>query len=85
LSSTVAAGYDPIGELTSWTAQEANGAPRLNEQLGYAYDPAGNLKQRINCYELIWYRTFPSTGIVAFLPNSRARVEFCSRIAAVRS
>jgi RHS repeat-associated protein len=39
----------------------------------------------ITCYELIWHRTFAPIGIVAFLPNSRARVEFCSRIAALGS
>ena len=37
------------------------------------------------CYELIWHRTFSPTGIVAFLPNSRAGVEFCSWIAALGS
>jgi WD40 repeat protein len=37
------------------------------------------------CYELICHRTFAPIGIVAFLPNSRARVEFCSRIAALGS
>jgi hypothetical protein len=48
MSSTVAAGYDAAGELTSWMAAEANGTPRLNEQLSYSYDAASNLKQRTN-------------------------------------
>jgi len=46
--STVSAGYDTVGELTSWTAMETNGTVRLNEQLGWAYDPAGNLHVRTN-------------------------------------
>jgi RHS repeat-associated protein len=47
-ASTVNAGYDNIGELTSWNAAETNGTPRLNEQLAWAYDPAGNLRLRTN-------------------------------------
>jgi RHS repeat-associated protein len=47
-TSTASAGYDAIGQLTSWQAKEAGGAARLQEQLGYAYDAAGNLKQRTN-------------------------------------
>jgi hypothetical protein len=35
-SSTVSAGYDAIGELTSWSANEPDGAARFNEQLIYA-------------------------------------------------
>jgi RHS repeat-associated protein len=42
------AGYDAIGELTSWAGREANGTLRLNEQLGYGYDAAGNLNLRTN-------------------------------------
>jgi len=41
-------GYDNLGQLTSATGFEANGTPRFNENFGYAYDPAGNLTQRIN-------------------------------------
>ena len=47
-ASQVAIGYDAIGELTSWSAREVGGALRLQEQLGYAYDPAGNLLRRTN-------------------------------------
>ena len=47
-TSTVSAGYDTLGQLTSWTAQETNGTARLNEQLGWAYDAAGNLRLRTN-------------------------------------
>ena len=46
--STVSARYDARGQLTSWTAKETNGTPRLHEQLGYLYDAAGNLQQRTN-------------------------------------
>jgi RHS repeat-associated protein len=46
--STVSAAYDSIGQLTSWSAQEPNGTLRLHEQLGYGYDPAGNLTRRTN-------------------------------------
>ena len=45
--STVTATYDSIGQLTGWFAKETN-TVRLNEQLGWAYDPAGNLKYRTN-------------------------------------
>jgi YD repeat-containing protein len=37
-TSTVSAGYDNIGQILAWTAKEAGGNPRLNEQLGWAYD-----------------------------------------------
>jgi RHS repeat-associated protein len=51
-NSTVSAGYDPIGQLNLWVAREANGTGRMNEELQYAYDPAGNLLERLN-YGLI--------------------------------
>ena len=47
-TSIAAAGYDPLSQLTSWTARETNGVARLNEQLGWAYDAAGNLGWRTN-------------------------------------
>lgn len=47
-ASTVNAGYDSVGELTSWNAAETNGETRLNEQLAWAYDAAGNLHLRTN-------------------------------------
>jgi len=41
--------YDPIGQLTADVAAElAGGASRLNEQLHYVYDAAGNLNYRTN-------------------------------------
>jgi RHS repeat-associated protein len=41
--------YDPIGEVTSDLAYESiNNASRLNEQLHYLYDAAGNLTYRTN-------------------------------------
>ncbi len=46
--NNVAVGYDPIGQVKSWTASEVSGGPRLNEQLGYVYDAAGNLNYRTN-------------------------------------
>jgi RHS repeat-associated protein len=42
--------YDPIGQVTSDLAEEGTGgvSNRLNEQLHYGYDPAGNLAYRTN-------------------------------------
>jgi hypothetical protein len=40
--------YDNIGELTTANGFELSGASRLQEQLGYAYDAAGNLNLRTN-------------------------------------
>ena len=37
-TNTVAVAYDGIGELTSWSAKESNGALRLNEQFGFKFD-----------------------------------------------
>ena len=47
-SSSVAIGYDTVSQVISWKAVETNGAPRLNEQLAWAYDAAGNLHVRTN-------------------------------------
>jgi RHS repeat-associated protein len=47
-SSSVSVGYDNIQQITSWAAKETNGTPRLNEQLGYAFDAADNLLRRTN-------------------------------------
>jgi RHS repeat-associated protein len=44
----VAAGFDNIGQVTSWNATEAGGTPRQNEQLGFGYDAAHNLHTRNN-------------------------------------
>jgi RHS repeat-associated protein len=47
--NTVAYGYDAIGEVVSDKASEVSGGTaRLNEQLTYAFDPAGNLAYRTN-------------------------------------
>jgi len=46
--SSVAYTYDHIGQLKTASAKESGGASRLNEQLGYAYDAAGNLNVRTN-------------------------------------
>ena len=41
--------YDPIGQITSDLAAELAGSTnRMNEQLRYAYDAAGNLNYRTN-------------------------------------
>jgi RHS repeat-associated protein len=40
--------YDLIGQLRTAVGEEASGTRRLNEQLGYAYDAAGNLNWRTN-------------------------------------
>lgn len=45
-SSSVAVGYDNIGQLTSWVAKESGGTSRLNEQLGFGFDAADNLHSR---------------------------------------
>ena len=47
-TNTVTVGYDGIDQLTTWSAREANGSLRHNEQLAYAYDAAGNLHTRTN-------------------------------------
>ena len=49
-TNVVTSAFDGIGQLTGWTGREANntGALRQNEQLGYAYDAAGNLHYRTN-------------------------------------
>jgi RHS repeat-associated protein len=48
-NSSVVAGYDSIGQLTSWKAQEGVSGPlRLNEQLAWVYDAAGNLRYCTN-------------------------------------
>jgi RHS repeat-associated protein len=47
-TNSVAIGYDNIGQITSWTASESGGTLRQNEQLGFGYDPAGNLHLRTN-------------------------------------
>ena len=41
-------GYEDLGQLTSAQAFEPGGGLRLNENLGYAYDAAGNLAWRTN-------------------------------------
>ncbi len=40
--------YDNMGELKTAKGKEAGGTSREQEQLGYAYDAAGNLNQRTN-------------------------------------
>ena len=47
-TNSVAVWYDNIGQVIAWTAQEASGTPRQNEQLGYGYDAADNLHLRTN-------------------------------------
>jgi RHS repeat-associated protein len=47
-NSSVSLGYDNAGQLVSWSAHEPNGSLRLNEQLGFGFDPAGNLHYRTN-------------------------------------
>jgi RHS repeat-associated protein len=41
-------GYDLLGQLKTALGSEPGGSARLNEQFGYAYDPAGNLNWRTN-------------------------------------
>jgi hypothetical protein len=41
--------YDAIGQITNDLAYESGtNTPRMNEQLGYVFDPAGNLNYRTN-------------------------------------
>jgi RHS repeat-associated protein len=40
--------YDNAGQLKTALGYEADATPRANEQLGYRYDPAGNLNFRTN-------------------------------------
>src|SRR5947209_14671494 len=47
-NNNVAVGYDNIGEVVSWTAKESGGALRLNEQFGFGFDSAHNLRSRTN-------------------------------------
>ncbi len=47
-NSSVAIGYDSIGQLTSWNAAEGSGTLRQNEQLGFSFDAADNLHSRTN-------------------------------------
>ena len=48
VTNSVDYGYDQIGQLKSAMGSEADGTPRLLEQLGYLYDAAGNLSYRTN-------------------------------------
>jgi RHS repeat-associated protein len=47
-TSTVSVGYDSVGQVIAWSAKEANGTPRQNEQLGFGFDQGGNLRYRTN-------------------------------------
>jgi RHS repeat-associated protein len=40
--------YDPIGQVITDQAYEPSSVPRMNEQLAYGFDPAGNLNYRTN-------------------------------------
>jgi RHS repeat-associated protein len=51
--------YDAIGQIVRFTGLESNGTPRLNENFGYGFDPAGNLFSRTN-----------GTLIQSFLPDA---------------
>jgi RHS repeat-associated protein len=46
--SSIAYGFDHIGQLKSAKASESGGTSRLNEQFGYGYDSADNLSARTN-------------------------------------
>ena len=49
-------GYDGIGQLTSALGKESGGTTnRLNEQLRYSYDKAGNLRSRTNNLFEQWF------------------------------
>jgi RHS repeat-associated protein len=47
-TNIVITSFDGIGQLMAWSGREASGTLRPNEQLGYAFDAAGNLQYRTN-------------------------------------
>ncbi len=47
-NDSVSIAYDAINQLASWSAKEASGAARQNEQLGFGFDAAHNLRTRTN-------------------------------------
>jgi RHS repeat-associated protein len=47
-TNTVAVGYDSIGQITSWSADNWADGLRQNEQFGFGFDKAGNLISRTN-------------------------------------
>jgi len=47
-TNSIAYTYDNIGQLKTAKGTDTNSTPRLQEQFGYAYDPAGNLNYRTN-------------------------------------
>src|SRR5581483_7338174 len=66
-ANNITPAYDAINEVTGWSASE-NGANRLNEQLKYQYDPAGNLITRTN-----------NALVQTFTPNSLNEISTVSR------
>src|ERR1043166_8953204 len=52
--------YDNIGQVTSGVGHESNGADRVHERNGYAYDAAGNLAYRTNN---TWVDIFSANGL----------------------
>src|SRR4029077_2466775 len=69
-NSSVTVGYDAIDQITSWTAREdRNGPLRLNEQLGWGYDPAHNLHLRTNGALV---QTFGSDAVNQLTNSTRA-------------
>jgi RHS repeat-associated protein len=47
-TNAVAVGYDSIGQITSWSADNWADGLRQNEQFGFGFDKAGNLISRTN-------------------------------------
>jgi RHS repeat-associated protein len=74
-NSSVAVGYDSVGQLTSWQAREGlTNAVRLNEQNGWAYDAAGNLRYRTNGGLLQTFTTDPVNQLTNVTRNSTMTV-----------
>jgi hypothetical protein len=63
-TNKISIGYDPIGQLTSWSGTESSGELRHNEQLAYAFDAVGNLHTRTNDALVQTFTVDPHMGSV---------------------
>jgi len=71
----VVAGYDSIGQLTSWKAREGVSGPlRLNEQVAWVYDAAGNLLYRTNGGLIQTFTTDPVNQLANVARNTAMTV-----------
>jgi len=71
----VVAGYDSIGQLASWKAREGVSGPlRLNEQVAWVYDAAGNLLYRTNGGLIQTFTTDPVNQLANVARNTAMTV-----------